>query len=184
MKKVIKRVIPFVLVVVMCLCMAAPAFAASSTPTNAMSSFPSQSTGSYSSGYTKIIQRLMYVYNDTTKAQIAKGGGIDGGFGYYTDLAVKAFQAARGFSEDGVFGSQSWPWLGNNLVSYTGVSGYYQLWYGGTSSGYVILSLANMGSSGYLASGTKWYSYIVNGQTNTGYSVASSSYWNLFRTES
>lgn len=180
MKKVFKRAIPLILAIVMCLCLAAPAFAAAGTPTNAIGAFPSQSKSSYTAGYTKVIQRLMYVYNDTTKGYIEQGGGIDGGFGYYTDLAVKAFQAAKGFSCDGVFGSSSWPWLGNHLDSYV-IGNYTQLWYNNYS--YVIMSLGDMGSSGYLKSGTTWYSYIVNGTSNTGYNQTGTAYWNLFRTE-
>lgn len=71
MKKVFKRAIPFVLVVVMCLCMAAPAFADSASVSYVISyNFPSQSTSSYSSTYTGLVQRYMCMYNSTTRAYI------------------------------------------------------------------------------------------------------------------
>ena len=179
MKKLMKRIVPLALVVVLCVCMAIPAFATSGTPTYVMGTFPSQSKDSYSAGYTKVVQRLMYVYNDTTRSNIISGGGIDGVFGDKTKSAVIAFQEARGFSDDGIFGNQSWPWLAGVLTDYA-TTNYAQRWY----NGYVIVSLGNMGSSGYTKTGTTWYVYKYNVLGNTGYTTTSSTYWHLFRTES
>lgn len=178
MKKVMKRIVPLVLVVVMCVCMAAPAFAATGTPTNIMGAFPSQSTDSYSNGYTKVVQRFMYVYNDTTRGYIKTSGGIDGIFGNKTEAAVIAFQTARGFSTDGIFGNQSWPWLAGRLKD-SASTNYTQRLY----NNYVIVSLGNMGSGGYAKVGTTWYVYKYEVLGNTGSNTTSSTYWQLFRTE-
>ncbi len=178
MKKLMKRIMPLVLIVAMCACLAAPAFAASGTPASVMGTFPSQSTSSYSAGYTKVVQRLMYVYNDTTRSYVVSGGGIDGGFGAKTKSAVVAFQTARGFTTDGVFGAQSWPWLGNVMYNYA-TTNFVQRWYGN----YVIVSLGGT-ANGNVQSGTTWYVYKYNTLGNTGSNTSSSTYWQLFRTES
>lgn len=76
MKKVFKRAIPFVLVVVMCLCMAAPAFAAT-TVQGEMSGFPYRYKGGTNDGYVGLIQRAMCAYSVSTRDIIANNGGID-----------------------------------------------------------------------------------------------------------
>lgn len=97
--------------------MAAPAFATTGASMSYVMSnnFPSQSTSSYSSTYTGLIQRYMCVYNSTTRADIVDNGGIDGSFGSGTRSAVINYQKAKNFTQDGVFGNQSWPSLANVL---------------------------------------------------------------------
>lgn len=50
MKKLVRRIIPLVVTIVMCLCMAVPVFAASATVPETMRSFPKQETGN-NNGY-------------------------------------------------------------------------------------------------------------------------------------
>lgn len=165
MKKVFKRAIPFVLVVVMCLCMAAPAFAAT-TVQGEMSGFPSRSSGGTSDGYVGLIQRAMCAYSATTQDYIANSGGIDEGFGAGTYNAVVAFQRAVGLTQDGIVGSGTWSALANRLGFYrTTSTGYRQF----SINGYVVTSISNVTSSGgyyYVSSSSQWYYYKYSARNN------------------
>lgn len=165
MKKVFKRAIPFVLVVVMCLSMGVPAFA-TMTIREGISDFASQGNGS-SGGLVRLIQTFLYCYNDTTQACIAKYGGVDGAFGDGTEEAVIAFQRARGFTDDGVFGQQSWPWVATNLTLMENSRSYY--YYSFYSNVYGWNKMLEVYSAdGNATSSTKWWLY-DNYNTSNGY---------------
>lgn len=134
MKKLIKRILPFALVVVMCLCMAAPAFAYTTDTT--FSSFPLQQQGQVN-GYVGLIQAVMYGYNSTTRNYLGSSKA-DGAFGTGTKNAVIAFQTGEGFSEDdrdGVVGPQTWsalrqqfsPYYKEDSFLYYYVNGFYAM---------------------------------------------------------
>ncbi len=162
MSKITKRVVPLILAVVLCLSMAVPAFAAT-LAVNEVAAFPAQSQGN-SNGYVGVIQRYMYLYNNTTHQYIVNSGGVDGSFGQGTYNAVVAYQAAKGFTTDGVFGSQSWPELAstislynNNTFRYDGAY-YHQL--------KPLMHVTNL-SAGYVNSTTKWYYYYNDSSYST-----------------
>ena len=71
MNKLMKRVIPLILVVVMCASMAAPAFASE------MSGFPEQKTTDYTARYTRAIQVMLINFNSSTRSSIINNGGVD-----------------------------------------------------------------------------------------------------------
>lgn len=107
MKKLIKRILPFALVVAMCLCMAAPAFADSSW-VGIFRGFPSRYRYGPSDGYVKMIQSLMWAYGGSSRTYISNAGGTDGSFGDGTHNAVCDFQASNGLEDDGVVGADTW----------------------------------------------------------------------------
>lgn len=125
MKKVFKRAIPFVLVVVMCLCMAAPALAHYDCE-SMFTGFPTQYSGN-NTGYVGLIQASMYAYSTSTRTLIANSGGIDCVNGSGTIAAVKEFQSDMGLPSDqcdGIVGNVTWPVLGSQVVLYYGSSTY------------------------------------------------------------
>ena len=158
MKKVFKRAIPFVLVVVMCLCMAAPAFAVT-TVQGAMSEFPLRYSGGTNDGYVGLIQRAMCAYSATTQDIIDNHGGVDEDYGDGTTAAVVKFQQDIGIGDDGKVGSQTWSALANRLGFYrTTSTGYKQF----SISGYVVASISYVTSSGgyyYVGNNSQWYYY-------------------------
>lgn len=158
MKRIFRRAIPVLLVVVMCLSMAAPAYAVEGNVVGVMSnSFPDQHRYSYNSGYTGLIQRFLYIYSSETREKIVNSGGIDGVFGTGTRAAVGIFQGDQGFSQDYVFGGQSWPWLANKMYySYTTENGYWHYYYNSR----ILLSIVGGGGQGfYVTEGTQWWYY-------------------------
>lgn len=178
MKKFMKRIVPLVLIVVMCVCMAAPAFAAAgATVPTSMAAFPAQKTSHYDSGCTKVIQRFLYIYKTKTRELIVTSGGIDGVFGSKTEEAVINFQSDHStLSNDGVFGQQSWPWLASRLT-YRGQSlGYDQYSY----VGQILVSLSYMNGhslNGLLTTNSSWYCYQHEDLVNEGAQIISSTYW-------
>lgn len=161
MKKAFKRMIPFILVVVMCLCMASPAFADTATVYSVVSyKFPAQSTTSYDSAYTALIQRYMCLYNDNTRYYITSTGNIDGVFGSGTKQAVVKYQEANGYSTDGMFGAQSWPGFAGNITASetSGVYTYFKCNGDYFTNKQYVMRVANM--SGLSASSNSvWYYY-------------------------
>ena len=99
--------------------------------------FPQQSTTSYSTGYTKFVQKVMHSYNSTTRGLINSGGGIDGAFGDCTKSAVKSFQLAKGLQNDGVVGINTWTAIAMGLYRQSNQYGkmtYTNLYNNATSS--------------------------------------------------
>lgn len=171
MKTMFKKVMPLLLAIVLCVSLSAPAFAASSSMSSVMSNnFPAQSTSSYSTYYTGLIQRYMCVYNSTTRAYVVNSGGVDGGYGSGTKNAVLAYQAAKGFTQDGVFGSQSWPSLAASLslTSTSGTTGYYTYYSYYYAQNVAMLKITSMSGS-YVQSSSYWY---YNKTTGTGSSYS------------
>ena len=171
MKTLFKRIMPMLLAVVLCVSLSAPAFAASSSMSSVMSNnFPNQSTSSYSTYYTGMIQRYMCVYNSTTRAYVVSNGGIDGSYGNGTKSAVLAYQAAKGLTQDGVFGYYSWSSLANalSLTSTSGTTGYFTYYSYYYAQNVAMLMITNM-SGGYVQSSSYWY---YNKTTGTGSSYS------------
>ncbi len=161
MKKLMKRIVPLFLAVVMCICMAVPAFADTATVYSVVSyRFPAQSTSSYSTTYTALVQRYMCLYNDNTRYYITSSGNIDGVFGSGTKQAVVRYQEANGYSTDGVFGAQSWPGFSGNITAAetSGVYTYFKCNGDYFADRQYVMRVANM--SGLSASSNSvWYYY-------------------------
>lgn len=104
MKKLFKRVIPFALVVVMCLCVAVPAFAASDAWVSKMKTFKSRWWGGENDGYVSMIQSAMWAYGGSSRTYISDSGGTDGTYAEGTYNAVMDFQRAEGIGADGGIG--------------------------------------------------------------------------------
>jgi len=109
-----KRFIVTVMAVLMCFSASFSALAAVTNP-NANSTnisqwkqFPVQKASSYSSGYTKAVQRLLMQYSTSTRTKIVNAGGVDGSFGKGTTNALKDFQASQDLSSDGSCGPATW----------------------------------------------------------------------------
>lgn len=116
MKKIVKRVIPLVLVVVMCFSMTVSASAYTTDTT--FSSFSTQVQGN-SNGYVGLIQAILYGYNTTTRNYLGSYFA-DGSFGTGTYNAVVAFQVGYGFTGsnvDGKVGPLTWAALRRQLSS-------------------------------------------------------------------
>lgn len=122
MIKVKKTLGILVAICFLCVSMTMPVFAAS------MSSFPMQTTSSYSANYTRAVQVMMLCYNKDTRSYVESGGGADGVYGAKTASAVKVFQKAKGLSQDGKCGSNTWKALQGTLVqnSYDSVQVNYK----------------------------------------------------------
>lgn len=173
MKKLMKRIVPLVLIVAMCVCMAAPAFAAS-TVQGSMKEFPTRgnhdSGYTYYGGYVGLIQRIMCAYSSTTYNELTYNNGyIDEDFGSRTTSAVIAFQSAVGLNgndADGVVGPKTWGKIADRVKFYrTTSTGYKQF----AVSGFVVMSLSYVTESNgsyYPSNSSNWYYYIYTGRNN------------------
>ncbi len=172
MKKVMKRIVPLVLAVVMCVCMAAPAFAANATVPETMKSFPLQEKGD-NNGYVGVIQQTLLYYNTTTYNAITSSGGCDWAFGSGTYTAVMSFQSGNGLVVDGVVGSKTWNVIANRFHPETMNNRTYEYygWFQGDESFYRIIYVNNLtptyvGSSNYaktVTSSSIWKTYKPSG---------------------
>lgn len=115
MKKHIKRILPFVLVVAMCLCMAAPAFAMDSPFYGHFRSFPQITNGS-SGGAVVALQHFLGRYSYSTYSDLGSSG-CDGAFGPATQSSLIKFQTATmgASSADGICGPNTWGKVADRL---------------------------------------------------------------------
>jgi len=166
MKKVIKRVIPFVLVVVMCLCMAAPAFAASDAWVSKMKTFEGRWWGGTNDEYVNMIQSAMWAYGGSSRTYISDNGGTDGTYGEGTYNAVMDFQKAEGIGADGSVGTETWGKIASLSTVYQSGYTYYLRMPSGYYYGYAYCS-----SGSPTANTSSWY-YYNRARSVTGYSYA------------
>lgn len=172
MKKLVRRIIPLVVTIVMCLCMAVPVFAASATVPETMRSFPKQETGN-NNGYVGVIQQALLYYNTTTYNAITSTGGCDWGFGSGTYTAVMSFQDDEGLVVDGVVGTNTWNAIADMFHPQTMENKSYEYygWFSGNESFYRIIYVNNLtptfvGSSNYektVTSSSIWKTYKPSG---------------------
>lgn len=71
--------------------------------------------GNNNSANVLAVQRFMLDYSYTTYSYIINSGGMDGSFGTYTTLAVKAFQGNKNLVQDGSVGPATWNAMRNDL---------------------------------------------------------------------
>ena len=116
MNSTFKRMTAIIVVLVLCLMFAMPAFASTSIRTVIRNFYTLGNLGLGSSGkYVKVIQRVLSVY-PYTSSTISQNGGIDGSYGSATRSAVITFQNNYGLTADGVVGQQTWSTVSNALV--------------------------------------------------------------------
>lgn len=108
MKKLMKRIVPLFLAMVMCICMAAPAFAMDSPYYGHFRSFPQIAYGS-SGGAVIALQHFLGRYSYSTYSALGSSG-CDGSFGPATKSSLIKFQTATmgASSADGICGPNTW----------------------------------------------------------------------------
>lgn len=183
MKKVFKRVIPFALVVVMCLCVAVPAFATSTGYTvqgYIGNEFPERGAYYAVDGYVGFIQRVMCAYSETCRDYIVSGlagkSYMDEQFGEKTKSAVKTFQAREGLNDDGIVGELTWKKIANYVLFMRTTTANYKQY---AVNGDVVASVSNVGSSGITDTQSKWYYFKYHTLDNT-YMYYNSSFEEIF----
>ena len=109
-KEVKRKILAFVLFVMILVASIAPAALAATTWTSEVMAFSLTREGNSYTGNCYAIQRFMFLKGGTIKA--ALGGttsDVDGAFGSKTTAAVKAFQSLRGnLNVDGKVGAYTW----------------------------------------------------------------------------
>lgn len=142
--------------------LALPALAAGSSWGTEFSAFPTQSTSSYSAGYTRAIQAFLCCCGSDEPLQlIREGGGIDGSYGSKTAAAVKCFQGTSG---NGICDSATWRKIGNGVET-NGTM---------TANGYTysLLTTKVDGTAVYrVRTVNSTYEYSVNNVLSSGWSV-------------
>lgn len=108
MKKIMKRVVPLILVLAMVVCMSIPAMAASNAWITKMKTFPGRWWGGTNDGYVGMIQAAMYAYGGSARTWIKENGGTDCAYGQGTYYAVRDFQSGTKIGVDGSVGSETW----------------------------------------------------------------------------
>lgn len=112
----VKRMLSFVLVLVMMCSIAVPAFALDAEwRYEFRNQFPLLSQGSTKRGYISALQSFLSAYPDSS-TYIANAGGIDGSYGVGTYNAVRAFQQSITenndyyitLDDDGIAGGDTW----------------------------------------------------------------------------
>lgn len=129
MKTIMKHVIPLVLILVMCVSMAAPAFAMDSPWYGHIRNFPQVTNGS-SGGAVLALQHFLGRYSYSTYKSLG-ANGCDGVFGNATRSALTAFQTATlgSSAADGICGPNTWGKVADKLSKYSRVIdfGYYMI---------------------------------------------------------
>ena len=115
-----KRIFALILTVVMMATVVVLPAAADSYLAPKFATFPQQSTGSYSSGYTGAVQIYVASISDHTFSLINSGGRIDGIYAAKTKEAVYWTQKNWFFPDDsrewdGICGSGTWREIGNSV---------------------------------------------------------------------
>ena len=161
MKKAVKRVIPFVLIVVLCFSMAMPAFADENVNYVVSKFYQIGTLGVGSDNdYVIAVQRFLYLHPETS-SMIVQSGGCDGYFGTGTQSAVIAFQDNYdALVADGAVGRQTWTVISAELTP------QYTTSYGASSpvsllkkSGGNVLYAWYATSGNYATSSTDWNSF-------------------------
>ena len=78
--KRLKKVLSLLIALILCVSLAAPAFAASTACQNRMATFEQRSSPSTRASV-GAIQRFLVAYNATTRAYIVNAGGVDQSYG-------------------------------------------------------------------------------------------------------
>lgn len=173
--KRLRKLMVCVMAMVMALSVTTTAFASQSSELAEWRGFPSQKKSSYSSAYTKAVQRFLYDYNETTRQLIVDSGGCDGSFGSGTDTALRAYQSARGLSVDGSCGPATWGDFYNTLnysgrqYIYVENDGYYYAY--AKTVGYQNIMVRKGSVSGY------WY---IRTSNSSGTTSATSGTYQVF----
>ena len=77
-----------------------------------VSSFEELYNGSTQNAYIRAAQRFLLCYGGEARKSIIDGGGVDGGYGYYTEEAVRKYQKDKwpynANEQDGRVGPKTW----------------------------------------------------------------------------
>lgn len=162
MRKLMKRIVPVIMLLVMCVCSSVPAFAASTTWQNKMRTFPLCVYGT-NEPHVGLIQAAMYAYNyNGTRGWISDNGGIDCSFGIGTKYAVMAFQSVNNLSVDGEVGPNTWGKIGYLASKGETTSGD---WTPFSLSSYPLMTVYGAGDDVF-HSYTEWYYYRYDAKEN------------------
>lgn len=82
-----------------------------------------------SGNYVKLLQAMLCSAAQQFQYDIELGGGIDGVFGSYTELAVEVFQRDNALEYDGIVGSNTWNCLAAHTYPTTMSSSALGRWY-------------------------------------------------------
>lgn len=107
MKKT-KTAISLLLVLILFVFSSVPSAFADDEWRNRVTGFTLNTVQNYYPGYTRAIQRFLWLYSTSTHNSIYDGGGIDGMFGTKTKDAVISFQNSVGIGNDGEVGPITW----------------------------------------------------------------------------
>lgn len=117
MKHTKRMLTVFMLTALLITTLALPASAAGNSWASEFSVFPTQSTSSYSTGYTRAIQAFACVCGSNEPLVLIRtSGGIDGVYGTNTAAAVEFIQNGN-TSRPGVCDSATWRIIGGNVKS-------------------------------------------------------------------
>ncbi len=146
--KTVKKLTALVLVLIFVFALAVPVSAAGLLVQNVCAQFP---TISQTTGYAKThvaLQRFLQGYGGQCKTYLENAasngnGGVDGYFGYWSGMALKAYQSARSLGVDGIAGPDTRQQIAMDLAERNVTQGYRRLY---INSNWVGILLDDLGS--------------------------------------
>lgn len=158
----LKRPISMILLLVMLMSiLAIPVLAEGDPYYTHICGFKKLYNGSPENAYIRAAQRFLLCYGGEARSNILSGGGVDGGYGYYTEEAVTAYQKDKWpyntVEQDGRVGPKTWEKIAVDLKLSMGGSDNDDLCFNGKKVLYVDTR----------AGGLSYYNY--NGDEYNGY---------------
>lgn len=126
-----RPIIIVLLLVILMSILAIPASAVSNPYYTHIKEFKEIYNGSTLNAYIRAAQRFLLCYGGEARSDIISGGGVDGGYGYYTEAAVTAYQKEKWpyntNEHDGRVGPKTWEKIAIDLEYSPGGSNYEDL---------------------------------------------------------
>lgn len=121
-----RPIIAVLLLVFLVSVLAVPASAVSDPHYTNVCKFKELYNGSPLNAYIRAAQRFLLCYGGDARSNILSGGGVDGGYGYYTEEAVRAYQKDKWpyntSEQDGRVGKKTWEKIAVDLEFSSGDS--------------------------------------------------------------